>query len=354
MIVQKILLRKIALPILLFLLFSFSLCAQDCPCLSDFNVLKENVEKNYAGFNDKTHNHSRKYRKATQSALKKTASCPDSSACTQLMKSWLGFFHDHHLYLVDISEVQKEKRAPLAPPSFSKLSEQTLLLKLPSFDYDFKQSIDSILEANHQLITSTPNLVIDLRGNGGGQDFTFAQVIPYLYSGPVVIHSVEIWASEGNIAEEEKSLEKDLPEEVKKDVERKLARMKAHPNTFVNLLEQDTFMYRLDSVYRFPQKIGILIDNKCASSAEEFLLRAKQSRKVTLFGSATLGCLDYSNVRPVWLPSQKRVFALPTSRSVRLPEDPIDKTGIKPDVPLRKNKNPLGFVQQQLEKTTSK
>jgi hypothetical protein len=67
---------------------------------------------------------------------------------------------------------------------------------------------------------------------------------------------------------------------------------------------------------------------------EEFLLEARQSAKVSLFGTRTNGCLDYSNVRLVPLPSGERLLGVPMTRSRRLPDHGIDGTGIAPDRPL--------------------
>jgi hypothetical protein len=105
-----------------------------------------------------------------------------------------------------------------------------------------------------------------------------------------------------------------------------------------------------DSIRCAPERIGILMDNRCASAAEEFLLLARQSRKVVLFGSNSRGCLDYSNVRKIPLPSGSRVLGVPMSRSRRLPQSPVDGHGIAPDVRLAEGeRDPVGFVLGCLE-----
>ena len=80
-----------------------------------------------------------------------------------------------------------------------------------------------------------------------------------------------------------------------------------------------------------PRRIGILIDRPCGSSCEQFLLEARQSFKVKLYGRPTAGALDYSNLRPHTLPSGQRVLWYATSRSLRLPTFPIDAGGVQPD-----------------------
>lgn len=91
-----------------------------------------------------------------------------------------------------------------------------------------------------------------------------------------------------------------------------------------------------DTVYRYPRKVGIIINDGNASSAEQFLLTAQNSRKVTLFGNQpTAGVLDYSNTDMVTLPSGNYKLIYPLTRSKRLPEHPIDNIGISQDVIIR-------------------
>lgn len=82
------------------------------------------------------------------------------------------------------------------------------------------------------------------------------------------------------------------------------------------------------------ERVALLIDEKCASSCEEFLLLMKQSFNVKILGQRTAGSLDYSNLRPYQLPSGKRELWYATSRSNRLPYFPIDSHGIAPDIYL--------------------
>ena len=57
------------------------------------------------------------------------------------------------------------------------------------------------------------------------------------------------------------------------------------------------------------------------------------SKKVILFGNhSTAGVLDYSNAVSTNFPSGKYQLTFPMTRSQRLPENPIDNIGIKPDV----------------------
>ena len=124
---------------------------------------------------------------------------------------------------------------------------------------------------------------------------------------------------------------------------------KANPNNFVLFGENETDTVKLEVIKDFPRKVSILIDGKCTSATEEFLLKAKQSSKTTIYGyESTGGALDYSNLNPVITPSGFWYATVPTTRSSRLPENPVDPGGISPDVLVNKNvDNLIEFVISQ-------
>jgi C-terminal processing protease CtpA/Prc len=71
---------------------------------------------------------------------------------------------------------------------------------------------------------------------------------------------------------------------------------------------------------------------------------------VVLFGDHTAGSVDYSTVNRVQFPSGRFELFYPISRSLRLPEEPIDNRGIAADIPIPKSsRDPIGFVQNWLE-----
>ena len=105
-----------------------------------------------------------------------------------------------------------------------------------------------------------------------------------------------------------------------------------HLNTFAQIDKSDTI--RRDTIYQFPQLVGIIVDDYCASSCEQFVLSAKNSSKSIIFGTRTLGVLDYSNVVPEKLLTKGLKIRYPMTRSTRLPEQPIDNIGIAPDIKI--------------------
>lgn len=143
-----------------------------------------------------------------------------------------------------------------------------------------------------------------------------------------------MWTSENNISLfEEYIAHPSLPDNTRQLIEKMVQKGKEHPNTFVLFGESEIDTIRINEEKDFPKNVSILIDRECTSATEEFLLKAKQSRKTKIYGyEASGGALDYSNLNVVFTPSGYWYATVPTTRSSRLPENPIDPYGIEPDI----------------------
>jgi hypothetical protein len=219
-------------------------------------------------------------------------------------------------------------------PLAIKLSDSTFYLRITSFEDD---EAELSVRKHWTEITSVPNLIIDIRGNGGGQDNFYDILADLIYTNPYESKGVEWYATKNNIKMYENAIKegeiKDGEEGIR-NTNALLNEMKKNIGGFVihPLYGQDETIKR-DTVFPSPKKIGIIIDDRNASSAEQFLLDAKESTKVLLFGNCnTAGVLDYSNAITENLPSNKYVLFFPMTRSRRLPDHPIDNIGISPNV----------------------
>ena len=214
-------------------------------------------------------------------------------------------------------------------PYLEKLNANTLYLRIPSFE--FKSAIDKLITENNDKILKTDNLIIDLRDNGGGDDRSFQKLLPILYTNPITSVGVEILSTELN-----NKLFLDYTKEanfiVRFVYKRIYKKMQKRLGEFVLLGDKEVDTYQQKVVYEYPKNIGIIIDRGCASSTEEFLLAAKQSEKVKMFGAPTLGCLDISNVVSVESPCKEFNLLYSISKSLRIPENAVDDTGILPDI----------------------
>jgi hypothetical protein len=306
------------------------------------------VEKNYAGYSDKRERFGVKtIEKAAKRARHATIKAKEPDDFYRIINDWLLVFQDKHLQLVvqdkqgkwlNYRFAQKVKAGvaqPYRSPELTAkiLSDDTFLVTIPSFDLKYKAKIDSLMNQYDTEIKRRPNLIIDVRGNGGGSDPSYSSLIPYLYTQPYVMKGEEALATNEiankweafipKIPEQEEQLRSFCLEIVKK--------LRDAPNgTLVSMDEDKTVT--LPEVFPLPSRIGIIINRGCGSTTEQFLLEARQSKKATLFGENSSGCLDYSNLVEFSLPSGKCNLMIPSTRSRRLPTEPIDNTGIAPDV----------------------
>jgi hypothetical protein len=238
-----------------------------------------------------------------------------------------------------------------SPPIDAKiLSPKTFYIKIASFDTDYKPVIDSILNANKSILDSTPNLILDLRDNGGGSDNLWGPLIPYLYTHPIKFIGVDILATETTITGWKKYLEdENLSKENMASIKDIILKMENAPGQWVNIGDDV-----IDSSMKpkaFPAKIVVLINKWCGSSTEEFLLAARQSDKVILVGENTIGNLDYSNVVSTPFSCFPYTLKYATTRSRRLTiHQGIDNIGIAPGYHLAQEKDWINEALKILEK----
>jgi hypothetical protein len=214
------------------------------------------------------------------------------------------------------------------------LNENTLYINIPSFSWEAKPMIDSLFAAQKENLSKSSNLILDLRNNSGGSDDTYSVISPILYTQPIKTIGVDIWASNDNIKGWELILQDpNMPAESKPEIQKMIDKMKLQVNQNLNIAED-----YIDSSYTpllFPKNVVILINEGCASSTEQFLLEAKQSKKVTLMGKNTMGTLDYSNLRESNFCEMPYTLRTPTTRSRRIDIGKgIDGIGIRPAVYL--------------------
>ncbi len=238
-------------------------------------------------------------------------------------------------------------------PYFQKLSAQTNYLRIPSFDLEYKKNIDSIISSNLTSITGSKNLIIDIRNNGGGGDSSYKNIIPLLYTNPIRTVGVAFYSTKlNNEAILKYAQNPNLSQENRDFYKKFYEKLNQNLGKYVSLTDQEVSVKELDKIMPNPVNVAIIINEANASSAEQFLLTAKQSRKVKLFGTTTLGALDISNQTEVDSPDGNFEFWYCMSKSYRIPEMTVDNVGIQPDYYIDRTvseENWLDFVQKTLE-----
>jgi len=159
----------------------------------------------------------------------------------------------------------KNDNSKYVPMDSRKLDDKTLYIKISSFGTNNGHNIDSVIKANAAALQSMPNLVLDLRGNGGGSDYTYNPLINYIYDGPATDIGNDVLSTDANIAGWKKLLDdKDLTEEGAAPIRVTIKNMEDMKGGWVRNSEDYVFPTR--EVLPNPAHIVILIDKGCAST----------------------------------------------------------------------------------------
>jgi hypothetical protein len=322
-------------------------------CALDFDTTYAIITRDYAGYQDRLRENADRIVSLGDSVRSAVRTVRTDSACTATIERWVALLgrHDRHLQFW-----QPRPEPALAPatgqpaggrqPSLEFMGDSVALMTLPSFDRRYQPAIDSLIAVHRARLMATPLLVVDIRRNGGGADASFRNVMALLYTDPIRREGFDVWVSEGTVAEARPLLDDPrVADDMKAEVREAIRRFEEGGRTGF-FLEGEAGEIRYDVVHPLPRAVAVLTGRGCASSCEQFVLDAAFSGKVTIFGADhTAGFLDYGNVRQRALPSGIRRVGVPSTRSRRLPQRPLDWTGIAPQVLIPKDEpDPVGFV----------
>lgn len=219
-------------------------------------------------------------------------------------------------------------------PFLNELNPSTLYFRIPSFNINQKAAIDSILTANRDKILKTKNLIIDIRNGSGGTNNSYTELLPYLYTNPIRTLGMEFLSTKLNNQLLENVMSSpqfsSFDENTQKEISEMYEKLKNRLGEFV-LVDEKVNILELDTIYEYPKNIGIIVNHNNQSADEGFLLEAKQSKKVKVFGTSTFGAFDISNVNQIESPCGEFQFRYCMSRSIAIPDLTIDDIGIQPD-----------------------
>lgn len=236
-----------------------------------------------------------------------------------------------------------------------KLTSKTTIIKLGSFNYSFVDRISTLISENKNLIENSENLIIDLRGNSGGTTLAGASLYPFIlsnntrnfgseyYSTKFLINSLENYLERLKNSKGNKSDIERISSNISK-LEENLGKFITYPN------EEKVSIIERENSLKSPRQVVILADKNTGSAGESFLFVAKQSKKVKVLGTPTYGALDYASARVMSFNCEGLSIVIPTNRSSRLPDYPIDNIGIQPDIYLDKSiKDWIEYATKYLE-----
>lgn len=329
-------------------------------CVADLEALAPYMLANDAGARDHVAQKGQAmFDAALATARTQARSAAGDDACLEALRAYLRTFRKTHLSLRPLAPVASTPASQPAMPSFRILSARTALLVVPSFADQAGAGLAALLKDHGQEIAQRPNLLVDVRGNGGGSDWTYAPLLALADANIRRDVGAQLFATPANAAANRIACDVFAPQSQQcRDTLRRAADAmeRAAPGTFIAQPGEPAVEIVVPrQVLPQPSRIGVLVDSGCGSSCEEFLLAMRQSFKVKLFGQSSTGSLDYSNLRPWVLPSGKRRLMYATSRSLRLPAFAVDAAGIPPDQVLAaprddaERERELAQVQQVLE-----
>jgi hypothetical protein len=230
-----------------------------------------------------------------------------------------------------------------------KLSDKTLYLKIASFAPFNAKNIDSLIKTNADALKTMPYLIIDLRDNGGGADYTFNPLMDYIYTNPIKSSGAALLSTDANIKGwAAKINDEDRSEENKQSLRNTVKLLEANKGKWVGT--SGDIVINGYKALPYPKKVVVLINRNVASTTEQFLIYAKQSSKTIFMGENTSGTLDYSNWVEAPFSCMPYVLRYSTSRSGRIDKgEGIDETGIKPNKYLSTTDDWIKKAQAELE-----
>ncbi len=229
-------------------------------------------------------------------------------------------------------------------PTVQKLDEDNVLMSIPKFSVDYNVWKNVVAE-NIETLRNAKNLIIDIRGNRGGNAIYFS--IFNLFADRKREGSQgHVLASEDNKAYFSRNNGK-IYKRVVQDMEGHMGEIidgPAYPSALIKRSKKSKV-----------EQVAILTDEACMSAAESFIIHAKRaSTLVKTFGSPTDGVIDYTSVNAILLNSgdQNIYFGYPTSTLHKeIPDNGFNKTGIVPDVPIDKQvADKVAYIMDYYEK----
>lgn len=213
-------------------------------------------------------------------------------------------------------------------PSLEQLDEQTVLLSIPSFLIE-KKELDQLLRNHHKNLATARYLIIDIRGNSGGNGIYF-DLISWYANQPIKSEPGWALSSKDNMDYFERfaNNKKNNPYfPVVEDMKNSVGEMVKGPRFSTIKLKQQSSKL---------EKVVILTNEDNKSAAETFILHSKKaSDKVITIGQNTAGVVDYNNINMIPISCEKLgvYFGYPMyTLHQDIPKNGYNETGIAPDV----------------------
>lgn len=188
------------------------------------------------------------------------------------------------------------------------LDPETVYIRIPTFSADWYAKLDTFYRKYDSLIVSRPNLIIDVRNNGGGSDACVWPLVKYIYTKPFRNDNVDVYVTPENIRksvawyEEHKNDTVNFDKAYFNEVLAEIEVMKNAPAQSFIPRSQGEWV-TLETAQEVPRKVAVITNKHCASSCETLLFIARESDKTIIVGENSGGYVGYGEVSGISTPN---------------------------------------------------
>lgn len=256
----------------------------------------------------------------------------------------------------DVWEVQLEKIG-------NKKILYISLIKFPSYEDKIWQNFISSVSLNMQ---NSDSIIIDLRGNTGGDDTIGLELAGILYGHPFqhpikrqyrtqTPEALALWANRFNIEMiNRKADHQEIPSYLVND-------FNESKNKYENAIEGkipseiirtnkglDKGSFDFGPGYKKP--IYVLMDRVCGSSCEFTIAALEKHTKLKKIGENSSGTFHFSNAGIAVLPHSKIKIMIPSQYNEYYDNRFIERIGFTPDIKVPEGKDAYFFLQKLIDK----
>lgn len=224
-----------------------------------------------------------------------------------------------------------DQEDPMAP-LFKDMGEHVYYLSMPSFMPRHREKLLKIIADHGDQMANATGLILDVRGNAGG-DAIYFPLAPYMLANDITVSDPSsVRASPRTIKHFE--WQRKQQGEHGAWLDEPLENMRRQPGEIVAFREGS--VSGLPEYPKKPDQVVILQDRGVGSAAEALIYHAGQSTKVVTMGHATRGNIDYMQVsmHQVGEGDYNYWYGYPLYFRSDLPATSVDDEGYAPDVAL--------------------
>lgn len=232
------------------------------------------------------------------------------------------------------------------------------VISITSMPSSEDQVWDGFLKKIENIKITASAIVIDLRGNGGGDDtmgvmmanYMYGQNAPTPWKAIIKSNTPETWAIAVNSPKLKilrlKQSQKHIPEYLTKKLEQKtkkyeMSKEENSPRELINQVDQgNPFNHKK----AFTHPIYILIDRECASSCESIIEAFESHPFAITVGENTAGFIHFGNVGQLVLKNSQMNIQMATDFWQRTDGKVYEKIGYTPKIKLNSGVDALEFT----------